>query len=54
VRLEGLGQLKKSSDFIGNRTYDLSACSILPQPITLPRAPADDGDKINYNNVIQK
>jgi hypothetical protein len=23
------------------------------QPITLPRAPADDGDKINYNNAIQ-
>jgi hypothetical protein len=28
VRLEGLGQLKKSNDFIGNRTGDLSACSI--------------------------
>jgi hypothetical protein len=30
VRLEGLGQLKKSND--------LPACSIVPQPITLPRA----------------
>jgi hypothetical protein len=39
VRLEGLGQLKKSNDLIGNRTSDLPACSIVPQPTTLPRAP---------------
>jgi hypothetical protein len=39
VRLEGLDQLKKSSDPIGNRTRDLQACSIVPQPTTLPRAP---------------
>jgi hypothetical protein len=32
VRLEGLGNLKKFSDLIGNRTRDLSACSIVPQP----------------------
>jgi hypothetical protein len=31
VGLEGLGQLKKSNDIIGNRTRDLSACSIVPQ-----------------------
>jgi hypothetical protein len=38
VRLEGLGQLKKFH-LIGNRTSDLPACSIVPQPTTLPRAP---------------
>jgi hypothetical protein len=30
---------KKSNDLIGNRTRDLPACSIVPQPTTLPRAP---------------
>jgi hypothetical protein len=35
VRLEGLGQLKNP---IGNRTRDLPACSIAPQPTTLPHA----------------
>jgi hypothetical protein len=34
VRLEGLGQLKNPV----NRTYELPACSTVPQPITLPRA----------------
>jgi hypothetical protein len=37
VRLEGLGQLKKIH-LIGTRTRDLPACSIVPQPTTLPRA----------------
>jgi hypothetical protein len=32
VQLEGLGQLKKSND--------LPACSIVPQPTTLPHAPS--------------
>jgi hypothetical protein len=32
-------KLKNSSDLIGNGTRDLSACSIVPQPSTLPRAP---------------
>jgi hypothetical protein len=41
VRLEGLGQLKKkSNELIGNWTRDLPACSIVPQPTTLPRAPS--------------
>ena len=30
--------MKKSSDIIGNRTRDLPACSVVPQPIALPRA----------------
>jgi hypothetical protein len=38
VRLEGLGKLKISTSS-GTRTGDLPACSIVPQPTTLPRAP---------------
>jgi hypothetical protein len=37
VRVEGLGKLKKIH-LIGTRTRDLPACSIVPQPTTLPRA----------------
>jgi hypothetical protein len=38
VRVEELGQMKKKiNDLIGNRTRDLPACSIVPQPITLLR-----------------
>jgi hypothetical protein len=37
VRLEGLGKLKKST-LSGTRTRDLPACSIMPQPTTLPRS----------------
>jgi hypothetical protein len=36
VRLEGLRQLKISNDLIGNHTRDLPACSVVPQPTTLP------------------
>jgi hypothetical protein len=38
VRLVGLGQLKKNTSS-GTRTGKLPACSIVPQPTTLPRAP---------------
>jgi hypothetical protein len=41
VLLEGLGQMKKSKDLIGNRTRYLPACSIVPQLTTLPRAPKE-------------
>jgi hypothetical protein len=37
--LEGLSKLKKSNDLTGNRTHDLLACSIVPQPTMLPRPP---------------
>jgi hypothetical protein len=37
VRLEGLGQLEKSNNLIGDRTRDLPACSKVPQTNTLPR-----------------
>jgi hypothetical protein len=38
VRLEGLGQLKTSTDLIGNRTHHLLGCSRVPQPTMLPSA----------------
>jgi hypothetical protein len=48
VWLEGFGQLKKIH-LIGTRTRDLPACSIVPQPTTLPRAPT----VIPKGNLIQ-
>jgi hypothetical protein len=40
VRLERAGKLKKkSNNFIRNGTRDLPACSIVLQPIKLPRDP---------------
>jgi hypothetical protein len=36
--MEGLGKFKNIL-LIGTRTLDLPACSIAPQPTTLPRAP---------------
>jgi hypothetical protein len=39
VQLERVGKLKKSIDLIGKGTRDLPACSIVPQPTTLSRAP---------------
>jgi hypothetical protein len=38
VRLEELGQLKKSKDLVRNLNRDFPACSIVPQPTTLPHA----------------
>jgi hypothetical protein len=37
MRLEGLGKLKETH-LIGIRTRNFPACSIVPQPTTLPRA----------------
>jgi len=37
VGLEGLRQIKNSSDTIGNRIRDLLACSAVPQPTAPPR-----------------
>jgi hypothetical protein len=42
VRQKGRGQLGNSYDFIGNRTRDFPACSIMPQPTMLPRAPTSE------------
>jgi hypothetical protein len=49
LRLERLGQFEKSNELIGNRTRYLPACSIVPQPTTLPRAPLN-----NYVRNINK
>jgi hypothetical protein len=35
----GMRSIKKSKNFIGNRTRDFPDCGIVPQPTTLPRAP---------------
>jgi hypothetical protein len=40
MRQEGLGQLEKNH-LIGTGTRYLPACSIVPQPTTLPRAPTN-------------
>jgi hypothetical protein len=48
VQLEELYQLKYSNDLIGNRTGDLPACSIVPQPTTLPCAPVYMNVKIKF------
>jgi hypothetical protein len=37
VRPEGLSELKKILHLIGSQIRDLPACSIVPQPTTLPR-----------------
>jgi hypothetical protein len=42
VRLEGLGELKISNDLVGNQTRELPACSTVPEPTTLPRAPSQN------------
>jgi hypothetical protein len=42
VRLEGLCKLeKKHNNHIGNKTHDLPASSIVPQPTTLPHDPEE-------------
>jgi hypothetical protein len=33
-----IGSIEKASDLFGNQTHDLSACSVVPQPTTLPFA----------------
>jgi hypothetical protein len=44
---------EKSNDFIGNRSHNLPACSIVPQATMLPHAPCADGNRniilLNYN-----
>jgi hypothetical protein len=51
LHLEGLGQLKKSNDLMGNKTCDLLAWSTVPQPTTLPRDPYTNIKKrINFES----
>jgi hypothetical protein len=44
VQREGLGKLKKSNDLIGNRTCNLPACSIVPQPTMLLRPTSGESE----------
>jgi hypothetical protein len=53
VRLEGLGQLKKIH-LIGTRTRDLPACSIVPEPTTLPCAPPEACMQENCNLTCRR
>jgi hypothetical protein len=48
VRPKGLEKLKKYCDLIETRTHYLPACSIVPQPTTLPRARQIVGDSSEY------
>jgi hypothetical protein len=46
--------IEKSNDLIGNRTRDRLACSIVPQPTTLPGAPQIYYmDTLSYRSVQQ-
>jgi hypothetical protein len=51
VRLEGLGKLKEIN-LIGTRSRDLATCRIVPQPTTLPRAPAPLSEKDEIRVVL--
>jgi hypothetical protein len=56
VRLEGLGQLKKCNDLIGNETHNLLACSTVPQPTVILHAPKESLWAMKYemkSNIIQ-
>jgi hypothetical protein len=48
VLLEGLAKKGKSIQLICDRTLDLPAFSVVPQPTTLPRAP------MNMNKYVSK
>jgi hypothetical protein len=49
-------QAENSSDPIENRTRDLPACSIVPHPTTLPRAPKNKSNKKckSLSNTVAK
>jgi hypothetical protein len=44
--------IEKSSDLIGNRTCDLPACSIMPQPTALPHTP--EGYTMHINFILHR
>jgi hypothetical protein len=43
--------IEKSNDLIGDKTRDLSACSIVPQPTMVPGAPNIVYNQSNYTSV---
>jgi hypothetical protein len=46
MRLQTIRSSQKSDDLIGNRTRNLMAYSVVPQPTTLPRASKVTGQKL--------
>jgi len=46
--------IKKSSDTIGNRTRKLPACSTVPQPTALLRAPQQSNKDVNLRISLSK
>jgi hypothetical protein len=58
VQPQELGVVKQSNDLIRSRNRDLSACSLVPQPTTIPRAPSalfllkDLSDHISLNLLL--
>jgi hypothetical protein len=46
--------MEKFSDLIENRTLDLPACSIVPQPTTPPRAQFKDGMGRKWSTLGEK
>jgi hypothetical protein len=54
VWLQGLAKVtKRNSDFFGNRTRDLQACSLVPQLTTLPRATLTVKVKVKVKVMLQ-
>jgi hypothetical protein len=45
--------IEKSNELIGNRTRDLPACSIVPQPTTLPRAPKEETVCTYFHSILK-
>jgi hypothetical protein len=50
--LERLGKLKKSNELIRTRTRDLPACSIVPQPPTIPLPGTVFNAQLPVNNPV--
>ena len=53
MRPEELCQWKIAMTPAGNRTRDLPACSVVPQPAAPPRAPIVDSSIRNYFTAVQ-
>jgi hypothetical protein len=51
MRLEGIGQLKKSNHLIGNRPRNYPAYSIVPQPTTPPCIEGNLEGKHNFGDM---
>jgi hypothetical protein len=45
--------IEKSIDLFGDRTRNFPACSVVPQPTTLPHAPEWLRETINNNNDLR-